>query len=154
MKEFILMLHPTFGVLAILGSVWVFTEVLNASAANQGRIRTGSMAVAVLMWLTYIVGGYWYVVFYAADKALIKKGPWPFAHGLFMESKEHIFLMLLLLATLLPIVAYKSGALAKAGRTVMLWTAGLVALIGLGMEGAGAGISMGVKVALLAARAA
>ncbi len=30
-KEFILMLHPTFGVLALIAAVWVFVDTLNAT---------------------------------------------------------------------------------------------------------------------------
>ncbi|WP_332774933.1 hypothetical protein [Polaromonas sp.] len=149
-KELILMLHPTFGVLAIIFSVWVFVESLNASDANYARIRNASILVAVLMWLTYIVGGYWYVVFYGGDKAIIKAGPWPFAHSFFMETKEHVFLMLLLLATFLPIAAYGDVVKKQSTRKVVLWTAALVVLMSLAMEGAGALVSMGVKVALLA----
>ena len=80
-KEMILMLHPTFGVLAMIAAVWVFVETLNAREANVGRIRTAGTLTAVLMWVTYIVGGYWYVAFYGADKALITSGPWGFAHS-------------------------------------------------------------------------
>ena len=90
-KELILMLHPTFGVLAVLAAGWVFVEALNASNANISRLRSASVLTAVFMWLTYIVAGYWYVVFYGADKAIIKGGPWPIAHGFFMETKEHVF---------------------------------------------------------------
>ena len=149
-KDFVLMLHPTFGVLAIIFSVWVFVESLNASDANYARIRTASVLAAVLMWLAYIVGGYWYVVFYGGDKTIIKAGPWPFAHSFFMEAKEHVFLMLLLLATFLPIAAYGDVVKKQSMRKVVLWTAALVVLMSLAMEGAGAFISMGVKVALLA----
>lgn len=149
-KELILMLHPTFGVLAMIFSVWAFVESLNASDTNYARIRGASILVAVLMWLTYIVGGYWYVVSYGGDKAIIKAGPWPFAHSFFMEVKEHVFLMLLLLATFLPIAAHGDVVKKQSMRKVVLWTAALVALMSLAMEGAGAFISMGVKVALLA----
>jgi len=143
------MLHPTFGVLAMISAVWVFVETLNASDANIARLRSASVLVAVLVWLAYIVGGYWYVVYYGGDKAIIKAGPWPFAHGLFMETKEHVFFMLLLLATFLPIAASADIVRKAATRSVVLWTSGLVVLMGLAMEGAGAFISMGVKVALL-----
>ncbi len=149
-QEMILMLHPTFGVLAIIASVWVFVEALNASDANHARIRNASVLAAVLMWLAYIAGGYWYVLFYAADKAIIKAGPWPFSHSFFMETKEHVFLMLLLLATFLPIVAYGDVVRKRATKIVVLWTSALVVLMSLAMEGAGALVSMGVKVALLA----
>lgn len=149
-KELILLLHPTFGVLAIIASVWVFVEALNASDANISRLRSASVLSAILMWLAYIVGGYWYVVYYGSEKAIIKAGPWPFAHGFFMETKEHLFLMLLLLATFLPIAAYGQVVKKQVVRDLVLWTSALVVLMGLAMEGAGAFISMGAKVALMA----
>jgi hypothetical protein len=149
-KEMILMLHPTFGVLAMIAAVWVFVEALNASDGNIARLRRVSVLAAVLLWLAYIVGGYWYVLYYGGDKALIKAGPWPFAHGIFMETKEHLFLTLLLLGTFLPIAAYGDVVRKKVTRNLVLWTSALVVLMGLAMEGAGALIGMGVKVALLA----
>ncbi|ACV25505.1 hypothetical protein [Kangiella koreensis] len=147
-KEIILMLHPTFGILALIAAVWVFVETLNASDANYSRIRSASVLVAILIWLTYIVGGYWYVTFYGGDKAIIKEGPWPFAHSFFMEAKEHLFLMLLLLATFLPIAAWGDIVKQIPRRKVVLWSSALVVLLTLTMEGAGAIISLGVKLAL------
>ena len=32
-----------------------------------------SYAAAAFMWLAFLIGGYWYVIFYAADKAIIVK---------------------------------------------------------------------------------
>jgi hypothetical protein len=148
-NELILMLHPSFGVLAILASLWVFVEVLNTeSRVSAGRIRVASLACAVLMWLSYLVGGYWYVLFYGADKALINAGPWPFAHSFFMETKEHVFFTLLLLASYLPVAAFSLTS-NRAVRTLVLSVAGLIIVLGLAMEGAGAFISMGSKMALL-----
>jgi len=149
-NEMILMLHPTFGVLAVIAAVWVFVETLNVNDSNIVRLRSASVLTAILIWLAYIVGGYWYVVFYGGDKAIIKAGPWPFAHSIFMEIKEHVFFMLLLLATFLPIAAYGEVVKKQAMQNLVLWTSALVVLMGLAMEGAGAFISMGAKVALLA----
>lgn len=149
-KEIILMLHPTFGVLAILAAVWIFVEVLNAGTDNQARIKTASMVLAALMWLTYLVGGYWYVTFYAADKSVIMAGPWPFAHTFFMEIKEHLFFALLLISTYLPIAASGNQLLANKGaRNLLLMLSGLVVLLGLAMEGSGAVVGLGVKMGLL-----
>jgi hypothetical protein len=150
MKEIILMLHVLFGVGCILASLWVFVDVLNASATNAARIRCMSVAAAVLMWFAFLIGGYWYVVFYAADKAVILKGPWPFAHSYFMETKEHLVIMLLLLATYLPIAAANNLAANPAARRLVLWVAALIPLLGLMIEGHGAVIAMGVKVGLQA----
>jgi predicted membrane channel-forming protein YqfA (hemolysin III family) len=152
MTEIILMAHVLFGMLFILAGVWLFVDVLHANEANQGRIRAISIAVAVLMWLAYVVGGYWYVSFYSPDKAIILKGPWPFAHSFFMEMKEHVVIMLLLLATYLPIAAASNTATNKAARKIVLWVVGLIVLIGVAIDGAGAIIGIGVKVGLLASK--
>ena len=150
MNEIMLMTHVFFGVACIIASVWVFVDVLNASAANVIRIRRFSLVAAISMWLAFVVGGYWYVVFYGADKAVILKGPWPFAHSYFMETKEHLVIMLLLLATYLPIVTANDLAGNPAARRLALWVAALIPLLGLLIEGHGAVIAMGVKAGLLA----
>ena len=149
MENVILLIHPAFGGLATLAALWVFVDTLNVREATQSRIKNVSLLCAVLMWLAYFFGGYWYLVFYGADKAIINAGPWKFGHGFFMETKEHIFLMLLLLATYLPIAATGKLSSSKAARKIVLWVAGLIVPISLSMEGSGAIISIAVKVALL-----
>lgn len=147
--EGLMMVHVLFGMLCIVAAVWVFVDVLNVSEANIARIRMLSVAVAVFMWLAYLIGGYWYVTQYYADKAIILKGPWPWAHNFFMEMKEHVLLGLLLLTTYLPIAAASNLVANKSARTLVLWVVGLIALIGVGMDGSGAIIGLGVKVGLL-----
>jgi len=144
------MTHVLFGVGCVLAAVWVFVDALNACESNLKRIQWVSRASAVFMWLSFLVGGYWYVVFYPADKAIILKGPWPFAHEYFMETKEHLVILLLLLATYLPIAASNPLAANREARRLVLWLAALILLLGLIIEGHGAIIAMGVKVALLA----
>ena len=149
MNEMVLMAHVFFGMLCIIFSVWLFVDVLNARESNQTRIRTVSILVPAAMWLAYFIGGYWYVVSYGSDKALILKGPWPFAHSFFMEMKEHVVIMLLLMTTYLPVAASHNLSVNKAARKVVLWVDGLILLIALAMDGAGAIIGLGAKVALL-----
>jgi hypothetical protein len=153
-SEVVLLMHPAAGVLGVIAAVWVFVETLNARGSSSSRVVIASVAAAVMIWLSYLVGGYWYVTEYGADKALIKAGPWPFAHSFVTETKEHIFFTLLLLATYLPIAVLASRKAASRGTSVLiLWTSGLVALLGLSMEGMGAVMNLGVKVALLAKQA-
>jgi len=152
MNELLLMAHVSFGVLCLLATVWVFVDTLQASEANLARIKWLSRLAASAMWLAFLVGGWWYVTLYPADKAIILKGPWPFAHNLFMETKEHLVILLLLLTTYLPIVAAGNLAANKAARKLTLWVAALIVLLALTMEGEGAFIAMGVKVALLAGK--
>ena len=105
--------------------------------------------VAVCMGAAWICGGYWYVHFYPAEKALILNGPWPFAHNFFMETKEHLFFLTAILAFLLPLTARENLSSNSAARKLVLSVAGLIAITGLAVEGAGAMIDHGVKVALL-----
>ena len=143
------MLHVLFGVACLMTTAWVFVDVVNASDANQGRIKKMSYAAALCMWLAFLIGGYWYIFFFPADKAIILKGPWPFAHSFFMETKEHLVILLLMLATYLPIVASQNLAASKEARRLVLWVAGTVILLALLMEGEGGIIATGVKVGLL-----
>jgi len=149
MSHLILMLHPMLGMLAILAAGWLFVETRHVDAQNGQRIISLSNVTAILVWISYIVAGYWYVVFYAPEKAVILKGPWPFAHNYFMETKEHVFFVLLLLATYLPIAARDDLTGKSPARSLTGWVACLVALLGIMMEGYGAFISMGVKLGAL-----
>ncbi len=143
------MLHPTFGSLAILAAVWTFVETLNAREANRKRIEQGAYLTAILMVVTWVAAGYWYVVYYATDKAIILNGAWPFAHNLFMESKEHAFFITLVLSLLLPIIVkFENVAANHKARTLVLFVTALIALSSFAIEGAGALISMAVRVGL------
>ena len=149
MKEILLMTHVMLGVLCILASLWVFVEALNASESNRGRIRLLSRFVPVVMAAGFLIAGCWYVNIYPADKAIILKGPWPFAHDFFMETKEHLVILLLLLTAYLPIAASHNLAVNRDARRLTLWVSALIVLTGLVMEGEGGVISMGVRMGLL-----
>ena len=149
MADIILFAHPTFGVLATLAAVWVLAEALNASDANATRIRVASLVVTIMICAAWVAGGYWYVTFYPQEKAIILKGPWPFAHDLFMETKEHLFFIPLILALYLPIVASRRLAVDRPARLIVMVVAGLIILNGLAIEGAGAVINHGGKIAFV-----
>jgi hypothetical protein len=147
MSDLILFAHPTFGVLGILAAVWTFTEVLNANPGNAARIRWAAWIVTVCIALAWVLGGFWYVNYYYADKAVILKGPWPWAHNFFMETKEHLFFIPLILALYLPFAVRDKLHLVKGARNLVLAVTALIVLNGLAIEGAGALINYGVKVA-------
>ena len=150
MNEIILMAHVALGVACLLTAVWLFVDVLHASGTNLLRIRRLSLAAAGFMWLAFVIGGYWYVVDYHTDKAIILKGPWPFAHNFFMETKEHLVIMLLLLTTYLPIAVANNLAANRDARRLALGLIAAIALLALMVEGHGAIIANGVKMGLLA----
>jgi hypothetical protein len=152
-SDAILMAHATFGVLGTLAALWVFVEALNASEANAARTRMTAAFVAIFMAVTCFVGGYWYVRFYPSDRAMILKGPWPSAHNIFMETKEHLFFATLILALYLPFAAGDHVSSNRSARKMVLCVAALIVLTGLAMEGSGAIINHGAKLAFLQAAA-
>ena len=151
-SDILLLAHASFGVMGCLAALWVFVEALSARPENAARIRIAAFIAAIAMAGAWICGGYWYVHFYPAEKALILKGPWPFAHNIFMETKEHLFFITGILAFLLPLAARENLYANSSARKLVLSIAGMIAITGLAVEGAGAVIDHGVKVALLRGR--
>jgi hypothetical protein len=149
MNDILLLSHAAFGVTGCMAAIWVFIETLHAKQSNARRINVAAFIVAICMAGAWICGGYWYVHSYPAEKTLILKGPWPFAHNIFMETKEHLFFITGILALLLPLATREKLYANAAARTLVLSIAGLIAATGLAVEGAGAIVNHGVKVALL-----
>jgi uncharacterized membrane protein YwaF len=151
-SDVILLAHASFGVMGCLAALWVFVEALSARPENASRIQIAALLAAVSMAGAWICGGYWYVHFYPVEKVLILKGPWPFAHNIFMETKEHLFFITGILAFLLPLATLENLYANSSARKLVLSIAGMIAITGLAVEGAGAVIDHGVKVALLRGR--
>lgn len=143
----ILLGHSTFGVLGTLSALWVFVDALNAREENAARIGNAALIGAACMLTTWILGGYWYVHFYPADKAAILQGPWPFAHTLFMETKEHLFFITLILSFYLAIATRDKLYANSSARKMVLAVSMLVVLTGLAIEGSGAIINHAAKIA-------
>lgn len=154
-KELMTMPHVIFGVFGILFALWVAVEAANSSEANQRRLKLASIGTTLFLWLTYLIGGWWYVVHYGAavsnsDKSIILAGPWKWSHSFFMETKEHIFFMMLFLSILLPIVTFRNQIFKDTKvRNLTIVIALTIVVLGLGMEGFGAMISKGIKMSLM-----
>ncbi|MBP1749070.1 MAG: putative rane protein [Deltaproteobacteria bacterium] len=146
----VMMSHIVFGVFGILFAVALYMDVSNASETNLRRIKVLSWLVAVCVMLSYIVGGYWYVQYYGEHRNIIKAGQWPWAHTYFMEVKEHLFFIMLILSIYLPVAVHGGGLLA--GRKARRLTQGvclLIVLLGLFMEFSGGIIGKSITMALL-----
>ena len=118
LKELMTIPHVVFGVFGVLFAVWVAVEAANSSERNWPRLKLASTGSAIFLWLSYLFGGWWYVVYYGvavpnSDKSIILAGPWKWIH-FFMEAKE-LFFMLILLSILLPIVVFRRTQSFKVG---------------------------------------
>lgn len=150
LNQSFMMSHVVFGVLGILFAVALFMDVLNASEKNAERSKKLSLAVSVCIVLSFLIGGYWYVVYYGHDRDIIKAGQWPWAHNYFMEVKEHVFFVILLLSIYLPIAVHRNVPLTdKKKRNLILGISALIILLGIFTEGAGGIISKGVTMGLV-----
>ncbi len=152
MKDILLAAHEIVGVLGMLAATWVVAE-LRAPRIDQQTVRRVSMLVAHLIGGVCLLGGIWYVAYYAADRGIILHGPWPVAHRLFMESKEHLFFVPLVLAFFLPIASRENLLASAAARKLTAITAALIVITSLAVEGGGIAVGLGTKAGLTQAAA-
>lgn len=102
MTNLLVTIHALAGILSVFTFLFVFVELLNPTEKSVARIKIFSLAGTILIFVSWIIGGYYYVNYYGLDvKPLIKKGATPWVHSLIMETKEHVFLFLPFLAVLI-----------------------------------------------------
>ena len=93
--------HAALGELGAIGFLWVLIELLNPTDKRIARARIIAAISVVLIFLSWFTGGYYYVNLYGPIvKPIINEGPRPWAHAIFMETKEHVFLFLPFLSLL------------------------------------------------------
>lgn len=149
MREALLFIHPTLGVLGILSALWVFVEALKIDELRLWRMRIVSLIGAGLFILTWFSGGIWDAYFYEADREIMEKGSWAFIGGTTMEFKEHYFVLVLMLALYLPVLTFATDSRNPAPtRWPTLIVAAFVVLTGLAMEGAGAFLAGSVHIGM------
>ncbi|MGQ9718897.1 MAG: hypothetical protein ACUVWK_03525 [Nitrososphaerales archaeon] len=140
--------HAFFGLLALICGVWLFAE-LRKDQVDVRTVKFLSLAIAAVVWIAWLTGGFWYVQYYPIDRAVINAGAMPYAHSVVMETKEHIFYIGLLVATTLPLYAYGlSNALATRDGGMKKFLIALVVIVvvgGIALESMGGLISIAAK---------
>lgn len=149
MREALLFVHPAFGVLATLAALWVFVEAYQLDERRLRRMKIASLIVAGLALLTWFSGGLWDSFFYEADRKVMEKGSWAIVGDTTMELKEHLFVVVLLLALYLPILTFATELRREEStRLPTLTVSALIVLFGLAMDGAGAILAGSVHVGM------
>lgn len=112
-----------------MNSIFAFTLIIHVMSGLVGVIalyailmslfkRKSSLTFlrysSVIAFLSYLIswgtGGYYYILRYGPEvKPIIKSGDYPWAHAFFMETKEHLFLFLPILAFVLVLVFFLKG---------------------------------------------
>ena len=99
MVNLLVAIHAIAGILAIFAFLFVFIELLSSAEKTIKRIQIFAYMGTILIFISWIVGGYYYVNYYGPNvKPIIKQGSTPWVHSVIMETKEHVFLFLPFLA--------------------------------------------------------
>lgn len=132
-KPVLVGLHLSFAIIGIDGFLWALGELV-AGVKSRVRILFASILGLGGFILSWIFGGYYYVVYYGSlVKPAIKVGVAPWAHEIFMETKEHIFLFIIPLAitAILLILLGKNNLDKNNLRKVTIWLVSLIVAIAL-----------------------
>ncbi len=103
MRELVLYGHIILGLAIVILSVFILMELKKKSS----YLKPMAAATAFISWLEILPAGILYLTFYPATKTVIKAGPWPWAHSIVMETKEHWGLLLPVIATVAAWLVYK-----------------------------------------------
>ena len=145
-------IHAALGEFAVFAFLWVFVEMFNPNEKSIERAKTAATLGVLLLIGTWFIGGISYIFFYTPDvKPVILAGPDSWAHEIFTETKEHIFLFMPIIAVLALATLNTFGddiIRNERARIGLMILAGLVVLFGLSMAGMGYLISSGARDAL------
>ena len=107
--QFLLASHVILGLLGVAGSYATLMASLK-ERLSLSFLRTTSLGALIAYILSWLAGGYYYAVYYGTMvKPVIKAGPYPLAHAIIMESKEHVFLLLPILAAVITLLIFLAG---------------------------------------------
>ena len=138
----------------IVAFIWAFIALLHPTEKGIIHAKYAALIGAILFFVSWLTGGFYYVDFYGENvKPVIKEGPQAWAHGVVMEAKEHIFIMLPFLGVICywfirkyeKILAKKNGSEARKAVLLLL---GLTIGLGALMAFFGYLISSGYRTAL------
>jgi len=140
--------HVIFGLIGVIAVYAVWMSLLKKNP-SIGFLKYASLTAFVSYMVSWISGGYYYVLYYGSNvKPLIKGGDYSWAHIVVMETKEHVFLMLpfgaLVLAAAFWLVGDRVLSDQKLRRTLSIFTA-IIAIIAIAITISGILISGGAR---------
>jgi len=103
-RTVVLVFHVLLGTLGSSAALWALVDLKNIQSGSASRIAKASLAEFLFTMGSFIAGAWFYILYYPEEKQIILNGPTPEAHTFFMEVKEHIFFILLLLSIYLFII--------------------------------------------------
>lgn len=106
---FLLATHVFAGVIGVIATFLVVLTLLK-STPNIKKLRVTSFLATLSYFISWFSGGYYYWKYYGDNvKPIIKDGDYAWAHSIVMEAKEHVFLLLPVMALVIMSFAYFSS---------------------------------------------
>jgi len=131
---YLLVAHIILGLIGI-GAFYAVWMGLLKKVSKFAFLLWSSLLGFLSFIASWLAGGYYYVEYYGgAVKPIIKAGTYPWAHSVVMETKEHLFLFLPILAALvfLSLALLKEAALENQGiKKALAYIAGFIVIMGI-----------------------
>ncbi len=141
--------HVVAGILGIAAFYVVWLHLFREKR-SMGFLKFTSISGVIFLVLSWLTGGYYYAMYYGkAVRNIVKDGKYPWAHTVFMESKEHLFLFLPFLALAVAIILLTTSQDKLDAEPVLKrrlsWVAGLIVILGIIVTLSGAIVSGAVR---------
>lgn len=140
--------HVLLGTLGVVALYAVWMGLLKQKISLK-FLRFSSLWGFILLVLSWVTGGYYYSLYYGKTvKPAILAGPYPWGHGVFMEAKEHAFLLLPVLALAITVLLYSAGDRVESDAALkkqLAFLSGVTAVIGIVIALSGVVISGAVR---------
>lgn len=146
--KILLVSHVTTGLVGVIACYSVWLGLLKKEL-KLDFLKKFSLLAPIMLFISWLTGGYYYWDYYGmVVKPLIKAGTYPWAHLVFTEGKEHLFLFLPFLAVVIALVIWKQtpGLVANLNlKKELTILAGITTLIGIVITFSGVVISGAVR---------
>ncbi len=131
MAELLLGVHVLTGLLGSFAPVGVLLETFKPNP-SVARAKFFAFCAFFLLVVSWLAGGAYYVGVYGSDVKPVIKAAYPWVHSIVMESKEHLFLFMPVLAALLLVLVWKNLSASRLARfvSVSIIVLGLIMAIG------------------------
>ena len=146
--KFLLASHVVWGLLGVAAFYAVWMGLLRETSPVK-FLKASAIWGVIFLVLSWATGGYYYATYYgAAVRSVIRAGQYSWAHSVFMEAKEHVFLFLPFLGIVLAVTLVALGERIDQKPVLkkeLAILAGVLSVLGIFITLAGAVISGAVR---------
>lgn len=147
--RWILGFHAWLGEIGGILFLWVWIELFNKTPEALRRAKLAAFLAVIAEFLSWGCAAAYYLTHYPGVRDVIKKGAMPWAHTVILETKEHVFMFIpiLALAAYFVIVWLMKNEDEKV-RGALKWLSALILIMCFAMAGMGYIVSMTARLTI------